>query len=121
MLIRTADLLGDQVRPGRADRAFRYGGEEFCMLLPDTTAAEAAVLMDGYRAVVEDNSLDYDGTELKVTISIGVAQFPEHGTDRKSLFEAAYKALYAAKHAGRNQVTVASETQVTPPPERLDD
>ena len=109
VLIRTADLLGERVRPGRADRAFRYGGEEFCLLLPDTTAAQAAEVLEEYRQCVQDDALEYDGAQLSVTVSVGIAQFPIHGDDRKALFEAADKALYAAKEGGRNRVVVATE------------
>ena len=106
-----ASLLGELVRAGRADRAFRYGGEEFCMLLPDITAEEAAELMDIYRETVQANTVASDGADLNVTVSIGVALFPGHGMDPKTLFEAADKALYAAKGRGRNQVVMVTEPE----------
>lgn len=104
VLAETARLLQTMVREGRADACFRYGGEEFCMLLPETDSVAGSEHLERYRAAVEAAEFDYEGTKLKVTVSIGVAGCPADGTARGALFEAADKALYASKSSGRNQV-----------------
>ncbi len=106
VLIETARMLNVATRPGSRDRAFRYGGEEFVMLLPDTRIEEAAEVMEGYRQAIEDAEFDYDGQLFKVTVSLGLCEFPTGGSDKKSVFERADAALYASKEGGRNQVSV---------------
>lgn len=107
VLTNTARLLGEYVRPESHDQAFRYGGEEFCMLLPDTSPEHAADVMEGFRALVEHAVVDFGGERLRVTVSVGIASFPKHGENSRLLFEAADRALYAAKEAGRNTVKIA--------------
>ncbi len=104
VLAHTAALLRDGVRTGSDDRVFRYGGEEFCVLLPGTDAEVAAAAVDMIRARIEASEVEYEGKRLRVTVSAGVATFPVHADSRRGVFEAADKALYAAKNAGRNQV-----------------
>ncbi len=106
VLARTAQLLAEMVREGTLDCVFRYGGEEFCMLLPDTDAAAAAAVLDEYRRRVEALEVSYEGSALRVTVSVGVAESTPFD-DRKRLFEAADRALYVSKAAGRNRVTLA--------------
>lgn len=98
-------LLQASVRPN--DLVYRYGGEEFCVLLPATTAQEAAVVAERARAAVE--SAEIPGMENqpagKVTISIGVSD-SAFGTP-EDLVERADAALYVSKRNGRNQVTLS--------------
>lgn len=107
VLARTARTLRDAARAGSLDAAFRYGGEEFCLLMPDTDAETAAAAVELLRRRVEDDVIEYDGKLLKVTISAGIATFPAAAGSRPLLFEAADKALYESKSAGRNRVTQA--------------
>lgn len=107
VLARVGRLFADTARSGSGDQTFRYGGEEFCILMPDTDAETAARELEGFRKRVEDSVLDYDGQSLRVTVSIGLAMFPRHAAARKELFETADRALYAAKGAGRNRLVVA--------------
>jgi len=104
-LRRVADALAASVRPG--DLVYRYGGEEFCMLLPGSTAGEAAAVAERARSSVE--SMDIPGGENqpggRVTISVGVADTSTAPVD--GLIERADGALYEAKHSGRNQVRIA--------------
>ena len=87
-----------------SDSACRYGGEEFLAILPNTAQGGAYNVADRFRQDVE--ALDVEG--LKVTMSIGVATFPHLPvTTGEQLTEAADRALYEAKHAGRNRVRVA--------------
>ncbi|HET8630237.1 MAG TPA: diguanylate cyclase [Thermomicrobiales bacterium] len=94
----------------RGDYAARYGGEEFVLILPDTTAPAGALIAERLRASVAA-LLDQPDSELPgpVTVSVGVAAFPEHGADRDLLLQAADLAMYLAKHIGRNQVCLANE------------
>jgi len=89
------------------DVAARWGGEEFCLLLPETDAAGGAQLAERARAALEDVPIAAaDGSQLRVTASFGVAAFPEHPSV-EALIDAADGALYDAKRSGKNRVTVA--------------
>ncbi len=99
-----ARVMESCIRPGSGDLVFRYGGEEFCMLLPDTEPEEAAELMEAYRAKVEAQVVSYEGEDMSVTVSIGVACAPKDSVSQKELFERADECLYVAKDNGRNQV-----------------
>jgi len=81
----------------------RYGGDEFMILLPDTTGVKAYLIADRFRELVQNKS------NPKVTVSIGIANYPSDGKDAQSLIEAADKALYATKQKGRNAVTLYSK------------
>lgn len=90
----------------RSDILFRYGGEEFLILLPNTTALQAGHLAEGWRAQIEQTQVFAREQQISVTISAGVACYPEHGTTAFNLIHAADQALYQAKAAGRNQVVL---------------
>jgi diguanylate cyclase (GGDEF)-like protein len=91
------------------DVAARYGGEEFVVVLPETDAEGAAAVAERIRAGVE--SLPFATAEgaapVHKTISVGVATYPQHATVQNRFVEAADKAMYAAKHAGKNKVMIA--------------
>jgi diguanylate cyclase (GGDEF)-like protein len=92
-----------------ADVAARYGGEEFAAILPDTDAAQARQLAENIRAYVASLNLPHAPGAVRpyVTLSIGVASLDKGRLiDAAALIEAADKALYAAKHGGRNRVMV---------------
>jgi diguanylate cyclase (GGDEF)-like protein len=107
----TAQLLTHHLR--KSDLAARFGGEEFAVLCASTDAAGAHHLAEKVRGEVERGRLVFDGARLSVTVSIGVAVWPEDGRDPGALVAAADRALYAAKEGGRNRV-VASETEQPP-------
>jgi diguanylate cyclase (GGDEF)-like protein len=86
-----------------SDVVGRYGGEEFAVILPNTTAREAAALMDELRATFEKIRHRASGAEFSATFSCGVSSFPPCQTPA-ALTESADRALYAAKAKGRNQV-----------------
>lgn len=96
-------------RPG--DHAVRYGGEEFAVLLAEETNLEGTrKVAETLRANVEALGLTHDGNPVhgRVTISVGVALAqPEEGLSPQSLVTQADKALYEAKHQGRNRVVIA--------------
>jgi diguanylate cyclase (GGDEF)-like protein len=90
------------------DVAFRQGGEEFVVLLPETDAYGGAIVAERLGAVVRDRPVPIDGRgTVPVTVSIGVAVFPEHGSDAQRVLQAADDALYAAKSAGRDTYRLA--------------
>lgn len=87
------------------DRAFRYGGEELLVLLPDSEAAEAERCAERLRAAISALSLIHRGERLpRITASVGVAEFPRDGEDAEALIAFADRGLYAAKAAGRDRV-----------------
>lgn len=86
------------------DVVARYGGEEFAILLPQTSLAGATDLADRLRHAVEVQPVKFKGEELGVTISLGVASYPDAVRSRETLFRSADRALYEAKKAGRNCV-----------------
>lgn len=109
VLAQVASVLKQVVRADTRDEVFRYGGEEFCILLEDTEATAAVAVLDAFRARVEGYAFEYEGRHLPVTVSVGLASFPRHGDSRRGLFEAADQALYVAKRTGRNRVSIADD------------
>jgi diguanylate cyclase (GGDEF)-like protein len=102
VLRRVSLMLQQAVR--NVDLCARYGGEEMALLLPQTDLAGGSQLAERLRSAVGDSPIVIGGREIHVTISLGVATYPEGARDRDELFSAADRALYAAKRAGRNQV-----------------
>ncbi|MBI2470172.1 MAG: diguanylate cyclase [Planctomycetes bacterium] len=106
------DLILQQITKGilcslrKSDVITRYGGEEFAIILPATNITSAVEKADRIRQQVESVNFDTIGTEkpIKTTISIGVANFPEHGAECDAIVMAADSALYKAKRSGRNRV-----------------
>jgi len=90
------------------DLAFRQGGEEFVALLPETDATGAAVVAQRLGAVVRATPISVaPDVAVPVSVSIGVAVFPDHGATGAHVLQAADDALYAAKSAGRDTFRVA--------------
>jgi diguanylate cyclase (GGDEF)-like protein len=100
VLRQVSSLFHQQLR--KIDVVCRYGGEEFGILLTQTSAQHAMNIAEKLRKMVA--SWQFPGVPRTVTISAGAAAFPEHGTTRDALVRAADSALYAAKQAGRNRV-----------------
>ncbi|WP_170400410.1 diguanylate cyclase [Ruegeria arenilitoris] len=93
----------------RDEVACRIGGEEFMLILPDNTPDDAMTRAEQLRQAVEAVSVRYGEKSLpRITISVGVAHYPAHGTMPQDLMRAADDALYMAKDKGRNQVQVAN-------------
>ena len=83
----------------------RWGGEEFGVLLPQTSAEQAYIAAERLRVSVETRDFrSVDGQPIRVTISLGLAGYPVNGAAHSELIEAADRALYAAKRGGRNRV-----------------
>ena len=102
-----AKLLVERFR--KMDLVARYGGEEFVILLPDISIQESQRLAEELRRHIEEHPFKGCDTQPggRLTVSIGIASFPEHGSDAVSLVRAVDCALYDAKQKGRNQVCMA--------------
>src|SRR5262249_52248424 len=96
-----AALLQKRVRPH--DKVGRYGGEEFCAILPETSAASAKKIADELRELVAGYTFTADQQRIKATISIGVGTLAP-GMKAADLCKAADAKLYEAKRTGRNKV-----------------
>jgi diguanylate cyclase len=94
-------VLRESKRP--ADQMLRYGGEEFAMILPDTSALGGAKIADAFREAIACTLFRSGSADLKVTVSMGIAQALED-ENMTALVRRADAALYDAKHAGRNRV-----------------
>ncbi|MFC0338540.1 diguanylate cyclase (GGDEF) domain-containing protein [Kushneria avicenniae] len=86
------------------DMAVRWGGEEFLMVLADTDLAEAGVFAERLREMTESHAFQVCGERLSMTISIGIAEMDSAGESIDDTIQRADRALYCAKHEGRNRV-----------------
>ena len=109
VLKQVARVLQDGVRV--VDICVRYGGEEIAMLLAQTDSAHAVEVAERLRTRIEGTPVKHGPAEIRVTASFGVATYPETVKVRAQLFPAADKALYIAKHDGRNCVRAKPGTQ----------
>ncbi|MGI9047134.1 MAG: diguanylate cyclase [Burkholderiales bacterium] len=108
VLQRIGELLQSQIRG--ADIACRFGGEEFALLLYESPLEAVRQRAERIRSAVRSMQLVHKNVALgTVTISLGIAAFPEHGTAVETLLATADQALYAAKHGGRDRVAVSGE------------
>jgi diguanylate cyclase (GGDEF)-like protein/PAS domain S-box-containing protein len=98
-----AALLKKSAR--ESDIVCRYGGEEFLVALPRMSPDQALQRVEAWRLELADTSIQHGDLKMQVTLSAGVAGFPDHGADIDSLLSHADEALYRAKHAGRNRVS----------------
>lgn len=92
--IRSEDILG------------RYGGEEFCCLLPETPLASATILAERFRKKIAETTFQYAGEDIGVTISLGVSSMNETVPSGETLLKKADEGLYRAKNDGRNKTVV---------------
>ena len=92
------------------DIACRYGGEEFLLILPEATIDGTKQRAEELRVMVKQLRIPYKHNMLNITISLGVAGLPEHGSTGRAIINAADSALYQAKAAGRNRVMIAEHS-----------
>jgi diguanylate cyclase (GGDEF)-like protein len=96
-----ASILQRRLRPN--DRLGRYGGEEFCAILPETSLHNAATIGEELRALVEAHAFVADEKKIRVTVSVGAGCLQE-GMTLADLYRTADEMLYKAKREGRNRV-----------------
>jgi len=108
VLIELGQILREMVR--EIDAVARYGGDEFTILLVETNAAGATVIASRIRDVVEKHPfMKEEGLSIRLTITIGVAAYPEQASSKEELLTAADKAMYKGKNTTRNVVVLAEK------------
>ena len=111
-----AKVIDNAVR--KVDIAARYGGEEFAIVLEDSGGGGGRQLAERIRQEVERLEFQYEGQTVGVTLSLGVSVYPQDGSDKTELIDHADRALYHAKHSGRNRVVTWSEVPSDEPGDR---
>lgn len=105
ILIFIAALLRKTLRD--SDRIFRYGGEEFAIILDRSTNEQAKTIASRLLSLIKTNNLIYLGQKIEVTASIGMTSFRQEDVNADELLQRADKALYISKQTGKNRVTEA--------------
>lgn len=105
-LIELGKLIKDKVRT--TDYAFRYGGDEFVLILTNTDPKSSEMVAERIRRDIEQTTFKIDEIELNVTVSIGLAVYPDHARTSEQIIQMADQAMYYGKHKSRNIVYMAS-------------
>jgi diguanylate cyclase (GGDEF)-like protein len=112
ILVELAGLLKGAVR--KVDAVARYGGDEYIVVLTDTNSKGAMIVAERIRLMVEEHTFtESEGFPIKLTVSIGVASYPEHGVSKVELLHLADEAMYRGKYGMKNIVYVASPDEKT--------
>ena len=107
VLCKISSLLKTSVR--KKDTVARYGGEEFILILPEAGLEESFVIAERIRRQVENTSFEVGQTQVNLTLSMGISNFPSHrAKSKEDLVKMADQALYDAKRGGRNKVCIFS-------------
>jgi diguanylate cyclase (GGDEF)-like protein len=105
LLRQLGHMISDQLR--KSDISCRYGGDEFVLVLPDSSIADTEQRMEQILALVRELPAQNGAPRRDtITVSAGIASAPEHGSTAAELLQVADNAMYAAKHAGGNCVVV---------------
>ncbi|MGE5526906.1 MAG: GGDEF domain-containing protein [Rhodospirillaceae bacterium] len=104
MIQTIAQMMRNSVKS--TDVIARYGGDEFVCLLPNTDQTAAQMVGERIRQRLAEEPLSIDNGHIAITVSIGVATFPVHGSTLDDISKSADRALYVSKARGRNRVTV---------------
>ena len=101
-----ANILREHLR--KSDISCRYGGDEFVLILPDSSIADTRERVEQIRIFLESLQQDHHGEQRvnMITLSAGIAYMPDHGSTASELLQAADKAMYSAKQAGRDRIVV---------------
>jgi diguanylate cyclase (GGDEF)-like protein len=105
VLIHIARLVKPILREG--DVLMRYGGEEFCAILPGASVEDAMKMAERIRFAVQESQVNYTEYEIKVTLSLGITSYPENNVNNEQLLlSTADEALYISKESGRNKSSI---------------
>ncbi|MDP8261443.1 MAG: GGDEF domain-containing protein [Candidatus Kappaea frigidicola] len=107
VLVKISDIIRNNTR--EIDLICRYGGEEFCLVLPETSKEGATAVGERIRKQIERENFMAEGEFTRASISIGVAASPDDSTEMLDLIDKADQALYKAKESGRNNTCVFGE------------
>lgn len=105
---KVAQTIKETIRTG-IDIPCRYGGEEMCIILPETKSEDAYLSAERIRKNIAAVSLPHSSGDLHITVSIGVAAYPIHAKDKVSLIKASDTAMYNSKSLGKNRTSIAQE------------
>ncbi|UCF30576.1 MAG: diguanylate cyclase [bacterium] len=106
ILIELAGILKEAVR--KVDAVARYGGDEYIVVLTDTSADGAMIVAERIRQMIEDYTfLEQEKYSIKLTVSVGVAAYPEHAKSKVDLLHLADEAMYRGKYGKKNVVYMA--------------
>ena len=106
-LVLVANVIRESIRAG--DIACRYGGDEFVVVLNNVSQGIASERAENLRNRLTTEPIFHGTEKINISISIGIAMFPAHGTFGETLLHKADQALYHAKHMGKNRVQMFSE------------
>lgn len=90
----------------KTDFVYRYGGEEICILMPETLVDKAYIPLERLRKTIENRNFVFEGKKIKVTVSIGASMYNREMRDAEDLIEKADASLYKAKKTGKNKVVM---------------
>jgi len=110
VLKKLGDLINGELRS--TDRLFRYGGEEFLVIMNEISKSEVVKVVNRQMAAIRNHSFIYEDQKAKVTVSMGGAFFPEDAQNKVNLVREADQALYRAKEAGRDRFECCFELPV---------
>ena len=93
----------------KTDTVYRFGGEEFVVILTETDINQSIIPLERFRKTIETLDLKYQNQKINITVSIGACQYNDRIETKEELLEKSDKALYKAKNNGRNQIIYYKE------------
>ena len=92
----------------KTDTVFRYGGEEFAVILTETDINQSIIPLERFRKTVQTLGLNYQGQEVNITVSIGACQLTSEMATKEEFLQKTDEALYEAKNSGRNKTILSN-------------